>query len=368
MDPTRARVRPWLIAVVAVLIVLAFDLLVLTQHGMDPESFVLKGTKFSEQDPQGTVGYDGQFVYYIAEDPLGAYQMMDIPSHRYKRVVYPALAWLLSFGGQRHILPWSMLFINVLAVGAGAWSLAALLSAHGVSGLYALLFPCYVGTMFSVRADLNEPLAFALALCGWYVYARHQVSLSLILFALAGLGKEVALLFPLALAINAFWSRDFQEGLRLGLSSAGIYVAWYILLLMIFREHGVVLAPDLPKLVPFSGIRLVRDPVHLAVLSIWVIAPAVAAGLAALIELILRKADVSRKDALLVLLQFMLVAFLPAWTWGDPLAVIRVGIGVVTAALIWAASSHPRALPYAAALWGPSMLLLFIMPGLVWRA
>lgn len=363
-----SRFRPWLVAGVAVLIVLAFDLLVLTQHDLDPETFILKGTKFSEQDPDGTVGYDGQFVYYIADDPLGAYRRMDIPSHRYKRVLYPALAWLFSFGGQEQVLPWSMLLINVLAVGAGTWSLAALLRSHNVHAAYALVFTGYVGTMFSVRADLNEPVAFALAIGGWYAYTRRRESLSLILFALASLAKEVALLFQLALALESFWSRDFKRGARLGLSSVGIYAAWYILLLMIFQEHGLVLSPDLPKLIPFSGMRLVRDPVHLAVLSIWVIGPAAIAGAAALVELFVRQTNLTQRHVLLVLIQFALVAFLPSWTWSDPLAVIRVGIGVVAAILLWAAARHPRVLPYAAALWGPSSLLLFLMPGLVWHA
>jgi hypothetical protein len=363
-----ARDRPWIIAAIAVLIVMAFDLLVLTQHGMDPEVFILRGTKFSLQDPQGTVGYDGQFVYYIAEDPLGASRKMDIPSHRYKRVAYPALAWLFSFGGQEQILPWSMLIINIVAVGVGTWCLAALLRSRASCSMYALVFTCYVGMLFSVRADLNEPLAYALALSGWYAYTLRRESLSLILFALAGLAKEVALLFPLALTIDAFWTRDFRRGLRLGLSSMGTYIAWYIFLLYVFRKQGVVLSPDIPRLIPFSGLRLVRDPVHMVVLSIWVIAPAVISGAVALLFMSFHRANLGRSEGLLVLLHFILVAFLPAWTWSDPLAVIRVGIGLVAATLLWAAWRYPRALPYAAALWGPSSLLLFIMPGLVWHA
>jgi hypothetical protein len=350
------------------LITLAFALLVLVQHDMDPKTFILIGTRFSEQDPDGTVGYDGQFVYYIAENPLDAFRKMDVPSHRYKRVVYPALAWLFSFGGHAPILPWSMLVINIAAVGIGTGLLAALLRARAVHPAYALVYTVYIGTMFSVRSDLNEPVAYALGLGGWVAYRARRTSESSLLFALAGLTKEVALLFPLALALDALWGRDFRTALRLGLWSAGPYVLWYGLLLAAFREQGVTIAPDLPRLVPFSGLSLARDPVNLAVMGIWVLAPAAVAGFLASWDACSRPPNPTSSDSLLVILHLILVAFLPSWTWGDALAVLRVGMGVVAAILLWAASTHPRALPYTMALWGPTSLLLWIMPGMVMRA
>lgn len=364
----RSSRGPILIAVLGVLITLAFALLVLVQHDMDPEAFILIGTRFSEQDPGGTVGYDGQFVYYMAQDPLGAFRKMDHPSHRYKRVVYPALAWLFSFGGHARFLPWSMLLINIAAVGIATGLLAALLQARSVHPAYALLYTIYIGTLFSVRSDLNEPVAYALALGGWVAYTERQTAKSSLLFAFAGLTKEVALLFPLALALNALRGSDIRASLRLGLWSAGPYVLWYGLLLAIFHEQGVTIAPDLPRLVPFSGLTLARDPVNLAVMVTWVLAPAAVAGLVAAWDVRSSPSIPASGDALLVVLHLILVAFLPSWTWGDALAVLRVGIGVVAAILLWAASTHPRALPYTAALWGPTSLLLWIMPGMVMRA
>ena len=50
---------------------------------------------------RGSVGYDGQFYYYIAHDPfiLGqSYNHIDFPAYRYQRIIYPLTAWLLSFG------------------------------------------------------------------------------------------------------------------------------------------------------------------------------------------------------------------------------------------------------------------------------
>lgn len=367
---TRTRWYRWpvLIAILVVLISSAFVVLVMVQHDMDPKAFVLLGTRFSEQNPEGTVGYDGQFVYYMADDPLHAYRKMDVPSHRYKRLIYPSLAWLFSFGGQADLLPWSMLIINLFAVGVAAGALAALLQARKANPGYALVFAVYVGTLFSVRSDLNEPLAFALTLGAWVLHSKQRKAGALLVFALAGLTKEIALLVPLALALDALIRKDIQDALRIGLGSAGPYAIWYGVLLLLFREGGVNLSPDLPRLMPFSGMSLVRDPVNLAVMGIWVLGPAAAAGLLALNDVRKVPPNPARSDSLLVVLHLFLVALLPSWTWGDALAVLRVGMGVVVAVLLWAASIRPRVLPYTAALWGPTGLLLWIMPGMVMHA
>ena len=47
---------------------------------------------FSELNPQGTTGYDGQFAYYIARDGFAAAPNLDNPSWRFQRIIYPALA------------------------------------------------------------------------------------------------------------------------------------------------------------------------------------------------------------------------------------------------------------------------------------
>jgi hypothetical protein len=70
-------------------------------------------------------------------------------------------------------------------------------------------------------------------------------------------------------------------------------------------------------------------------------------------------------DAVMVLAQVGLVAVMPAPTWADPLAILRVGLGLLVTVLLWLASSHPRALPYAAALWLPSGAVLFWVPGML---
>src|SRR5712692_11628586 len=46
----------------------------------------------------GDIGFDGQFAYYIAVDPVNARYYMDSPAYRYTRIVYPLTARALALG------------------------------------------------------------------------------------------------------------------------------------------------------------------------------------------------------------------------------------------------------------------------------
>src|SRR5262245_13469598 len=52
-----------------------------------------------------TGGFDGQFYYAIARNPwVWRPTVLDVPAYRHVRVLYPALAWALSGGGNPHHL------------------------------------------------------------------------------------------------------------------------------------------------------------------------------------------------------------------------------------------------------------------------
>lgn len=353
-----------LVVVVSLVLSIILIVVVLSTHDWNPMTFVMEGSKFRDTDPDGTVGYDGQFVYYIARDPLNAHSYLDVPSHRYKRLIFPALAWLLSIGGNQILLPWVLIFINVVAVTTIGGAMACLLDVREANPLYALILTNSLGLIIAVRFDLNEPLAFALALSGLLVYERACLRWSLLLFCLAGLTKEVTLLFPIALACGEFIRKNYRRSGVILVWSIFPYIIWYALLIMIFRSSSITLAPDLPSRIPFAGIRNLSDPISRSIVSIWVLAPGAAFGLWAL-YLWLKGERRHMNDAFLVALHGLLLAFLPNWTWPDPVAILRVGIGSMAAILLWLASNHRRLLPYAAAVWGPSLLLLAFVPGML---
>src|SRR5436305_434484 len=106
---------------------------------------ILVGPHFAipSQLPRGmpvakTYGYDGQFFYRLALNPLNfhhtAYGLtMDRP-YRYMRIGYPALTWLVSFG-QHFLVPVMLVAVNIAAVGALGY-LGALFAVEG--GRHAL--------------------------------------------------------------------------------------------------------------------------------------------------------------------------------------------------------------------------------------
>jgi hypothetical protein len=60
-----------------------------------------------------------------------------------------------------------------------------------------------------------------------------------------------------------------------------------------------------------------------------------------------------------------LIGLMPHASWVDPLAVLRLALGLMAGLLLWMSQSRPRALRWAAALWGPSLLMAFLIPGYI---
>lgn len=167
-------------------------------------------------------GYDGQFYFYLAQDPLlrrpETAQALD-NTFRVRRYLYPALAWALSLG-VRSRLPLALVLLNVAACAAVA-ALAALAALRGGrSPWVALLLAAYPGVWIPLLLDLTEPLQLALLMAG-------LLASSAPLLFLATLAKETA---GVALATEAArHAAAHQWGRALPFAGlAALYVAWAI--------------------------------------------------------------------------------------------------------------------------------------------
>src|SRR6202790_4456650 len=103
--------------VVGCLYVLLIGLYFLMNHH-DALYYVHIGPRFVLHDPHAGSGYDGQFYYQIAGDPLHAAQFLDKPAYRYQRIVYPLLVAALSVG-QARLIPYMLLLVNFVSVVLG---------------------------------------------------------------------------------------------------------------------------------------------------------------------------------------------------------------------------------------------------------
>ena len=71
------------------------------------------------------IGYDGQFFYYLALDPINARWYMDVSTYRYTRILYPMLARVLALG-RPDLIPVTLFLINWLAIAGGSFRSATL--------------------------------------------------------------------------------------------------------------------------------------------------------------------------------------------------------------------------------------------------
>ncbi|MCD4686891.1 MAG: hypothetical protein K8S97_13245, partial [Anaerolineae bacterium] len=170
--------RPWLLVLIITVLYLAG---IFISNDADPEVFVTLGECFSvcggadgEDCLEDSAGYDGQFGYYIARDPLASPDCLDVPAYRMQRILLPALGRMLSLG-QAAAIPWAFVVINLVALVISTALLEGLLIAEGVSRWYALSYGLFVGVVLAVRLSTTEALAYGLVIAGLWFGQRDRL-------------------------------------------------------------------------------------------------------------------------------------------------------------------------------------------------
>jgi hypothetical protein len=261
-------------------------------------------------------GYDGQFYFYLAQDPFltrpATAASLD-NTFRVRRILYPLLAWALSLG-QRAALPWVLLALNVASASAttalAGWAAAR----RGRSAWWALLLAAYAGMWIPVLLDLTEPLQLALLAAG-------MLAGSAPLLFLAALAKDTAGVALATEAVRAALARRWRQMLlHAGLAAA--YVAWAIFVFLavkgtVFNDLGAHFLD--PPGAPFR-LLLTQGPAHALVL-----APAILVCLLAL-----GRPLVARDGAAWAAAAYALLALGAGNdTWLDPAAFYRVTAGAL---------------------------------------
>jgi hypothetical protein len=352
------------------LIALAYVGLTLARHGGDPLAFALVGTRYSQDDPQGSPGYDGQFAYYIARDPTGGWRYCDVPAYRYQRILYPFLAWALALG-QPEGVGWTLVALNVAALAGGTYVTEQLLAARGMSRWYALVYGLYGGLVAGLRLDLTEPLAYGLVQAGLWVWEdrRFQVAgrnslLATGLFALAALAKETALIAVAGLLLYLALEHRWREAVKLGVGVGLPFATWQCVLWTWLGSPGVGAGGAMAtpfEWLPFAGLlraATVSWPAFWLLLAIegpLFVLPTIWA------------LTVSARGLLhgqphpwvtMLLAQAAALPFLPFSTWREPLAMARLATGLVAATLLYGALRRSRRVLTFSLLWLATLALL----------
>lgn len=344
------RLRPWQVVLVISVLYVA---LTLARYNGDPKYFALIGTRYDPGIANGRPGYDGQFAYQIARDPANGWTKTDVPAYRYQRIVYPVAARVLALGNADFV-PWTLIIVNLAALVVGTWLVEEILIHFRMSRWYALAYGLSAGTLMSVRLDLTEPVAYALAIAGVLLALKDRWQWAAVMFAVAALTKEMTLAFAAAIGLVYLAQRDWRKLIVFSVIVLAPFAIWQIVLWQWFGQLGIGSGGALAT--PFEIVPL-RGLWSLALLDVRVFALLAAimiplAVIPALISLWVAGRDAWRRivdiPMALLLLNALLVLITPQSTFREPLAMARYIVGLIAAVLVYAASRRSkRALNYS---------------------
>jgi hypothetical protein len=311
--------------------------------------------------PRGAIvaspqGYDGQFFWTAAQDPLllHAATIANLDraggAYRLQRMAYPALAYVLALGGPAAI-PWTLLAVNVLAILGITAGFAIFARSRGWSTWWALAIGLQPGFLLATMRDLSDPLATASMLGGLLMWQLRRSWWAAALFVVAVLAREPMTLAVVAVAIDAVarWWRcrrepgAFRRAVRYAWPTvvipAAAFLAWQAHIharygggastadspdLSIFRDYVVEARRTLHQ---DSGLGAAWDLIYLALIL---------AGMGCAIALLRRGITAASVAALLFALNTTVVLF------GDQWGVSRYGLPVFATLLLGGLAQRSR--------------------------
>jgi hypothetical protein len=184
-------------------------------------------------------GYDGQFYYRLAINPLNfhqtAYGVTIDAAYRFMRIGYPVLTWFVSFG-HISLVPYMLVAVNVAAIGALGYIGGRFAVQGGRHAAWGLLLPGYFGLVTSLCRDTAEPVAAACMLAGLLAIRARRRRPAASFLAFGALTRETVMVLVAAIAIVrvvGFLRRRYRPGRDdvVWVLPAGVFVVWELLVL-----------------------------------------------------------------------------------------------------------------------------------------
>lgn len=329
--------------VVTLLLMTVMVAIVIFSANGDPLALARLGTMFSEGDPDGNQGYDGQFVYYIARDlrPEVVTAYLDVPAYRYQRILLPILVRVLAIGSIT-ALPWVLPILGILAQAGGTYAVSELLDGWGVSRWYSLSYGLWVGFSLAIRLDLPEPLAYGLVAGAILMSERKHPVLGWLLYGLAVFAKEVTMFFLLAALLSGIIHQRWKDVIGLFIIGFLPFIVFQVWLWTVFGQPGIgsggAMATQF-EYIPYMGLLRIGylSPLYLlAMLVVFipsVVLPSIWGLLVSIRKLISREANVV---VLALFLNSIAIAFLPFSTFRETGGILRFACGLVLAVVLFA--------------------------------
>jgi hypothetical protein len=122
-----------------------------------------------------STGYDGQWYRLVAHDPWGWTELpryLDSPI-RYQRILLPAVAWLLAFGGADRVDAAYIIAVLIFLF-AGVWITAEWSAVQGHSPWWALGFALLPGTLITADRLTVDVAEYTFLIAGLYSWRRRR--------------------------------------------------------------------------------------------------------------------------------------------------------------------------------------------------
>lgn len=179
-------------------------------------------------------GYDAQFTYFAAFDPLMTRYahapdnyslMMDAAPYRFSRIGHVWLTRLLS-GGRWRAFPAAMVWGVLLGVFVSALWLGLMAAHAGRSPWWGLAIAAVPGFWQSVQLALPEPLAIGATLIGVFCWTRGRWVCAAVAFAAALLTRETSVVAVACIGVATFRAGQPWRAVALMATAAGPILLW----------------------------------------------------------------------------------------------------------------------------------------------
>jgi hypothetical protein len=179
-------------------------------------------------DASGGGGYDGQYYRLIAQDPFllhGTGDYIDSPRLRDRRILVPALAWLVALGNPERAT-YTFIPVVLFFLGLGTYWLSRYAMAIGLSPWWGFAF------LFSPAAFLSldrlcVDIALAALTIGFALYWKDEPVKLYIVLVLAALAKETGILLIAGYCLSMLLQRQWRK--MMVMATAGVPAAlWFV--------------------------------------------------------------------------------------------------------------------------------------------
>ncbi|WP_232056235.1 hypothetical protein [Tuwongella immobilis] len=183
----------------------------ISSHFGVPSALADAGIRPTITDQYPQVGWDGQFYFFMANDPLGladTAEHLDTITYRYQRIGIPALAWGISriTGHSVTSAFWYLTVQNIL-VAAGFGVLVGYLSACGISAGWAMTWLGAGGTWYTLAYGLPDAAADGVFIIAFWAVITGRLWGYLLASTLLVLIREGYVLFPFAVFLATVWGK-----------------------------------------------------------------------------------------------------------------------------------------------------------------